>query len=55
MSTEKQAQPTYSRPFWKDPVVLIGAAIPTIVLACFFGYLIKCKTLSTSESSVSPS
>jgi len=27
------------RPFWRDPVVVFGAAIPTLILAVFFGYL----------------
>ena len=27
------------RPFRKDPVVVIGAAIPTLILTVFFGYL----------------
>jgi hypothetical protein len=27
------------RPFWKDPIVVVGAAVPTLVLAVFFGYL----------------
>ena len=28
-----------SRPFWKDPIVVIGAAVPLTILALFFGYL----------------
>ncbi len=24
------------RPFWKDPVVVIGTAVPTLILAVFF-------------------
>jgi hypothetical protein len=27
------------RPFWRDPVVLIGGSVPTLILAIFFGYL----------------
>jgi hypothetical protein len=27
------------RPFWKDPVVVIGAAVPLTILAVFFCYL----------------
>ncbi len=27
------------RPFWKDPIVVIGAAVPTLVLSVFFTYL----------------
>jgi len=27
------------RPFWRDPVVVIGAAVPTLILTVFFGYL----------------
>jgi hypothetical protein len=27
------------RPFWKDPIVLIGAAVPSAILIAFFAYL----------------
>jgi hypothetical protein len=27
------------RPLWKDPVVVIGAAVPTLILTWFFSYL----------------
>jgi hypothetical protein len=27
------------RPLWKDPVVVIGAAVPILILSVFFGYL----------------
>jgi hypothetical protein len=37
--TERQPAPGSRRPFWKDPVVLIGTSIPTIILIAFFGYL----------------
>jgi hypothetical protein len=33
------AHPEPSRPFWKDPIVVIGAALPTLILCVFFGYL----------------
>lgn len=33
--------PPPKRPFWKDPVIVFGAAGPTIVLALFFGYLYR--------------
>jgi hypothetical protein len=29
-----------SRPFWRDPVVLIGAAVPTLILTAFIAYLV---------------
>lgn len=39
---EKAIEPPLpSRPFWKDPVVVIGAAVPTIILVVFFGYLLS--------------
>jgi hypothetical protein len=28
-----------TRPFWKDPIVVVGAAVPTAILAVFFVYL----------------
>jgi hypothetical protein len=28
-----------ARPFWKDPIVVIGAAVPSAILSVFFGYL----------------
>ena len=31
--------PSPGRPFWKDPIVLIGTAVPTFILIAFFGYL----------------
>jgi hypothetical protein len=31
--------PPKKRPFWKDPIVIAGAAGPMIVLAAFFGFL----------------
>lgn len=37
----EEAPPEPKRPFWKDPIVQIGAAGPTIVLTVFFGYLYK--------------
>lgn len=37
--TERQPAAGSRRPFWKDPVVFIGASIPTIILMTFFGYL----------------
>jgi hypothetical protein len=27
------------RPFWKDPIIIVGAVIPVTILAVFFGYL----------------
>ena len=27
-------------PFWKDPIVVIGTAVPTLILVTFFGYLV---------------
>jgi hypothetical protein len=40
-SYELGSQPSreQSRPFWKDPVVVVGAAVPTLILVCFFTYL----------------
>ncbi len=29
-----------ARPLWKDPIVVIGTAIPTLILMTFFGYLV---------------
>jgi hypothetical protein len=26
-------------PFWKDPILVIGSAVPTLILVVFFGYL----------------
>jgi hypothetical protein len=31
--------PVPTRPFWKDPIVVIGAAVPAAILAVFFVYL----------------
>jgi hypothetical protein len=31
--------PDPKRPFWKDPIVVVGSAIPALILAVFFGYL----------------
>src|SRR5262249_38668504 len=28
------------RPLWKDPIVVIGTAVPTLILAWFFVYLL---------------
>ena len=36
---ERQEPTEVSRRFWKDPVVVIGAAVPTLILAVFFSYL----------------
>jgi hypothetical protein len=36
---ESPPTPEPSRPFWKDPIVVIGAAVPTAILAVFFVYL----------------
>jgi len=30
-----------SRPFWKDPIIVIGAAVPSVILAMFFAYLYR--------------
>ena len=37
--TTHDEHPEVSRPFYRDPVVVIGAAIPSLILAVFFGYL----------------
>jgi DNA-directed RNA polymerase subunit RPC12/RpoP len=36
---EETTQKSPKRPFWKDPVVVIGSAVPTLILVVFFGYL----------------
>jgi hypothetical protein len=36
---EPPPRPEPSRPFWKDPIVVIGAAVPTAILTVFFVYL----------------
>jgi hypothetical protein len=28
------------RPLWKDPVVVVGTAVPTLIMVWFFGYLV---------------
>jgi hypothetical protein len=43
------------RPLWKDPVVVIGAAIPTIILIAFFTYLAWPKLHSTVDQNSSVS
>lgn len=35
-TTGEQEKP---RPFWKDPIVVVGAAVPTAILLGFFAYL----------------
>src|SRR4051794_1244777 len=37
---EEQPAPA-SRPFWKDPVVVVGAAVPTFILVAFLVYLMS--------------
>jgi hypothetical protein len=32
-------QTTAKRPIWKDPILVIGAAVPTTILMTFFGFL----------------
>jgi hypothetical protein len=40
MPTSKTvATPKSERPIWKDPVVVIGATVPSLILIVFFGYL----------------
>ena|GEM_PF-3882511 len=34
-------QPKASRPFYKDPIVVIGALVPTVILVAFVAYLIS--------------
>jgi hypothetical protein len=36
---ESPPAPEPSRPFWKDPIVVIGATVPILILCIFFGYL----------------
>jgi len=44
-----------SRPFWKDPIVVIGAAIPTLILAIFFTYLAWPRVRGTVDRNSSAS
>ncbi len=39
-SLEPEQQAKAKRPFWKDPIVVIGTVIPVSILAVFFGFLI---------------
>jgi len=39
-ATETNSE-TDKRPFWKDPVVVVGAALPTVILLVFLGYLYR--------------
>ena len=32
-------EPSAGRPWWKDPIVVIGATVPSLILAVFLGYL----------------
>jgi len=34
---------TSKRPFWKDPVLIVGASVPSLILFVFLGYLYKQK------------
>lgn len=52
------ADPPDSQPakrFWRDPVVVIGAAVPTAILLCFLAYLawpqVKARTSKSLEQS----
>ncbi len=36
-----QPTPLPRRPFWKDPVVVVGTTIPSVILLGFFGYLYR--------------
>jgi hypothetical protein len=38
------------RPFWKDPIVVIGAAIPSLILLAFFIYLYHEHSINVSRS-----
>lgn len=39
VADESDAEVAPSRPFWRDPVLVIGSAIPVAILVAFFGYL----------------
>ena len=54
-----------ARPFWRDPIVVVGAAVPTLILAVFFGYLAwphirtsarpsSCLNTGTLRASIAP-
>ena len=43
-----------ARPFWKDPIVVIGTAIPTLILLAFCGYLAWPRPRANAETARPP-
>ncbi len=51
----QEVSPEGARPWWKDPIVVIGATVPSLVLLVFFGYLAWQHGGALSNKEFSPS
>jgi hypothetical protein len=49
----RQSDDGPKRPFWKDPVFVVGAAFNAMILIPFFAYLVLCHVMAQTDRAVS--
>ena len=54
VQSERPSPTAPGRPLWNDPIVVIGAAVPTLIIVAFFVYLVWARTTANAPTMGTP-